>query len=87
MFVGEVSKPESLAGLCKGIDVFFSSIGITRQRERIGFMEVDYGGNSNILGLDLKTSVQKFIFVSTFNAHLLKEFIDPRELFVEELKN
>jgi len=31
VFVGEVTKPETLRGLCDGIDIIFSSIGITRQ--------------------------------------------------------
>jgi uncharacterized protein YbjT (DUF2867 family) len=32
LFVGEVTRPETLAGLCDGIDVVFSSVGLTRGR-------------------------------------------------------
>jgi len=29
LFVGQVTQPETLAGLCDGIDVVFSSVGMT----------------------------------------------------------
>jgi uncharacterized protein YbjT (DUF2867 family) len=32
IFVGEVTQPETLKGVCDDIDIVFSSIGITRQR-------------------------------------------------------
>jgi uncharacterized protein YbjT (DUF2867 family) len=34
VFVGEVTRPGTLRGLCEGIEVVFSSIGITRQTDR-----------------------------------------------------
>jgi len=88
VFVGEVTKPRTLHGLCDGIDIIFSSIGITRQRDGVGFMDVDYQGNKNILDIALKASVRKFIFISVFNAHLLEQkvgVVNPRELFVKDL--
>ncbi|NTW48305.1 MAG: NAD(P)H-binding protein, partial [Chlorobiales bacterium] len=42
IFVGEVTKPETLNGVCKGIDVLFSSIGITRQKDGLTYHDVDY---------------------------------------------
>jgi len=87
IFVGEVTRPETLHGLCDGIDIVFSSIGITHQRDKVGFMDVDYQGNKNILDVALKASVKKFIFVSVFNAHLIEHLVRPRELFVKELPN
>jgi len=88
VFVGEVTKPETLHGLCDDIDVIFSSIGITRQRDGVSLMDVDYQGNRNILDAALKASVSKFIFISVFNAHLLEQkvgVVNPRELFVKDL--
>ena len=38
VFVGEVTKLETLNGVCDGIDIIFSSIGITRPREKVSFM-------------------------------------------------
>jgi hypothetical protein len=42
VFVGQVTQPETLRGLCDGIEVVFSSIGITRQTGRVSYLEVDY---------------------------------------------
>lgn len=88
VFVGEVTKPETLHGLCDDIDVIFSSIGITRQRDGVSFMDVDYQGNKNILEIALAARAGRFIFVSVFNADLLEQetgIVNPRELFVKDL--
>jgi len=85
VFVGEVTEPESLHGLCDGIDVVFSSIGITRQRDRVSFVDVDYQGNRNVLDLAVEATVGEFLFVSVFNHHLIEHLVRPREQFVEEL--
>jgi len=86
VFIGEVTKPETLLGLCDGIDIIFSSIGITRQRDKVRFMEVDYQGNKNLLELALKAAVKKFIFVSVFKADIIENLATARELFIEDLK-
>ena len=88
VFTGEVTRPETLPGLCDGIDIVFSSIGITRQRDKLSFRDVDYQGNRNILELAVKASVKKFIFVSVFRADLLQHIamVKARETFVEDLQ-
>src|SRR5262249_2228018 len=88
VFVGEVTQPETLRGLCDGIEVVFSSIGITRQTDRVSYMEVDYQGNRNLLDLALAASVRKFVFVHAFNARLLQplEGVRAKQRFVEELR-
>lgn len=89
IFIGEVTDIQTLHGLCEDIEIVFSSVGITRQRDKVSFMDVDYRGNKNLLELSLKANVQKFIFVSAFNAHLFLdlEISRARVMFVEELKN
>ena len=88
IFIGKVTRVETLKGLCDDIDIVFSSIGITRQRDKLSFRDVDYQGNRNILDIALKTSVKKFIFISVFNAALLLHLpiVTAREAFVEDLK-
>ena len=86
VFVGEVTKPETLRGLCDGIDIMFSSIGITRQRDRVSFMEVDYHGNKNLLELAMKATVEKFIFVSVFKADIIENLAIAREMFIRGLR-
>jgi uncharacterized protein YbjT (DUF2867 family) len=86
VFIGEVTKPETLHALCDGIDIIFSSIGITRQRDKVSFMEVDYQGNKNLLELAMKAAVKKFIFVSVFKADIIENLATAREMFVGDLK-
>jgi len=88
VFIGEVTKPETVHGVCDGIDIVFSSIGITRQKDDMTFMDVDYQGNKNLLDVAKHSSVEKFVFISVFGAHLLKhmEIVKAREMFVEKLE-
>ena len=87
VFTGEVTKPETLEGIFDDIDIVFSSIGITRQKDDVTFMDVDYQGNKNLLDLAKGASMKKFIFVSVFQAEMLNhiEIVKAREKFVEDL--
>jgi len=88
VFTGEVTRPETLQGLCDDIDIIFSSIGITRQQEKLTYRDVDYQGNRNILDIALMKSVKKFIYVSVFNAHIYEylEIVRAHEDFVRDLQ-
>ena len=71
-FTGEITDPNSLSGICKEIDIVFSSVGITKQKDGLTYMDVDYHGNVNLLEEAKKEGVKKFIFVSVFNAENMK---------------
>lgn len=88
VFIGQVTKPVSLHHLCDDIDIVFSSIGITVQKDKLTFRDVDYQGNKNILNIARAKSVRKFIYVSVFNAHTCEhlEIVKAHEDFVRELK-
>ena len=88
VFVGEVTKPETLHGLCDGIDIVFSSVGITRQKDKLSYRGVDYQGNRNILDVALRKPVEKFVYVSVFNAHMYGhlEIIKAHEDFARDLQ-
>lgn len=86
LFIGEVTRPERLKGVCDGIDIVFSSIGITRQRDGLGLMDVDYQGNKNLLTAAIDSGVRKFVFVSVFMADRIAGLAKAREFFVQDLK-
>ncbi len=86
IFVGEVTKPETLTNVCDGIDIVYSSLGITRQRGKASFWDVDFQGNKNVLDLAVQAHVKQFVFVYVFNAHLLGDSVAARRAFVETLK-
>ena len=49
---GEATRPETLRGLTRDCDVLFSSIGITRQRDKgVKYADVDYGANRDRSGV------------------------------------
>ncbi|MEM8497373.1 MAG: SDR family oxidoreductase [Pseudomonadota bacterium] len=64
VFVGEVSEPETLNGMLDGIDLVFSSIGISRQRDGLTFEQVDYQCNKNLIDLAQASGVTRFTYVS-----------------------
>ena len=84
----EITQPETLEHVCDGIDVVFSSIGITKQKDKVTFRDVDYQGNVNLLEAAKRAGVRKFIYVSVFNGlnllHL--EIVKAHEDFVDELR-
>jgi uncharacterized protein YbjT (DUF2867 family) len=84
----QVTQPETLEHACDGMDVIFSSIGITRQRDGLTFRDVDYQGNKNLLDVALRTGVGKFVYVSAFKGRQLRhlDIVDAHEAFVDELE-
>jgi len=72
-FIGEVTNLDSLSDICDGIDIVFSSVGITKQKDGLTYMDVDYQGNMNLLEKAKKAGVSKFIYISVLNAeHMWK---------------
>jgi len=45
VLLGEATKPETIDGLCKNIDIVISSLGITKQKDGLTYMNVDYQAN------------------------------------------
>jgi len=88
-FEASVTIPESLTGICNGIDCLISSIGITRQKDGLTYMDVDYQANVHLLNEAKKTGVKKFIYISVLNAHLMSDLkiIQAKERFTEILKS
>ena len=65
----QATDPDSLVDLCKNIDVVISCLGITRQRDGLKYMDVDYQANFNILVEAEKSGVEKFIYISATHGH------------------
>jgi uncharacterized protein YbjT (DUF2867 family) len=84
----EITLPNTLNGICDGIDAVISSIGITRQKDGLTYMDVDYQANMNLLQEAQKSGVKKFIYVSVLNGESLRhlKICDAKERFVDELK-
>ncbi|NTU68260.1 MAG: SDR family oxidoreductase [Chlorobiaceae bacterium] len=88
IFVGQATQPSSIEEACTGIDIVFSSLGMTRPDFVHSCFDVDYKANLNLLRLAMKAGVKKFVYVSVFNAHKMMEIqnIQAHEKFVDELR-
>ncbi len=83
----ELTKLETIKGCCKEIDVVISTVGITRQKDGLSYMDVDYQANMNLLYEARNSGVKKFIYVSVLNGERLRhlKICDAKEMFVEQL--
>jgi uncharacterized protein YbjT (DUF2867 family) len=84
----QVTEKESLKNCCEGIDIVISSLGITRQKDGLTYMDVDYQANKNLLEEAERRGVKKFIYVSVLNGDQLRhlKICEAKEKFVDDLK-
>lgn len=84
----EITQRESIRGCCENIDIVISSVGITKQKDGLSYLDVDYQANLNLLQEAKRSGVKKFIFVSVLNGENLRhvKICDAKELFVDQLK-
>lgn len=88
LYQGEITRPQTLSRVCDGIDVVFSSIGITRQKDRLTYRQVDFQGNMNLLEAAISAGVRKFLYVSIFGASRMEHLaiVKAHEDFAREPK-
>ncbi|WP_339634893.1 SDR family oxidoreductase [Bizionia echini] len=85
----EVTKPETLQGLFKDVDTVISTVGITRQKDGLTYMDVDYQANINLLNEAKHSGVKRFIYVSAINGDKYRhlKIFEAKEKFVDALKS
>jgi uncharacterized protein YbjT (DUF2867 family) len=84
----DVTKPETLADICQGVDYVISTVGITKQKDGLTYFDVDYQANLNLLKEAINSGISKFIYVSVLNGEKLKQLkiCKAKEKFADELK-
>jgi uncharacterized protein YbjT (DUF2867 family) len=84
----EVTQPKTIHHIMEGVTTVISTIGITRQKEGLTYMDVDYQANLNLLKEAQKAGVKKFIYVSALHGHHLRQLkiFEAKERFVDALK-
>ena len=53
-FIADVTNKSTLNNCCEGVDVVFSSVGITKQKDGLTYMDVDFQANKNLLDEAIK---------------------------------
>lgn len=87
-FIGDAVDLVSLKDSCKGIDIVFSCMGLTKPQHGVTSEQVDHLGNKALLDDALAHGVRKFIYISVFNADRMMEveMVSAHERFVDDLK-
>jgi uncharacterized protein YbjT (DUF2867 family) len=87
--IGDVTNPESIEGICDGVDIVFSALGLTAPDPKFTCFDVDHLGNKRILQQAVQNKVSRFIYVSVFNEDKMPDLqiIKAHELFVADLKS
>lgn len=89
VFVGQVTRPETLAGLCDGVSVVISTLGVRSLKRKPTPWEVDYQGNLTVLQMARHAQVERFLFVGVLRGERLRAsvpVVEPRERFIDALR-
>ena len=84
----QVTKPETLKKICNDVSVVISTVGITRQKDGLTYLDVDYQANANLIDEAKKSGVKKFIYISVLNGEKLRhlKICEAKEKLVDYLK-
>lgn len=60
----DATQPETLKGLCDGIDTVITTMGLTTASTKFTSYDIDYQGNLNLLNEAKAANVKKFVYTS-----------------------
>ncbi len=64
----DVTRPETLRGLCGGADIVITTVGLTGSSATLTNYDIDYQGNVNLLREAQRAGVQGFTYISVIQA-------------------
>jgi uncharacterized protein YbjT (DUF2867 family) len=84
----KATRPRTLQGTMDGVDLVISALGITRQRDGLGYRDVDYQANANLLTEAVQAGVPRFAYVHVLNARAMRgaAMVDAKQAFVDTLR-
>lgn len=87
IFPGEVTDADTLEDLCQDMDIVISALGLTRPKKGLGYRDVDFQGNLNLLRQAQAHGVEKFMYIHVLNAGFLSGIagVQAKQDFVEKL--
>lgn len=77
---GQATNPSDLTGKFDDVDLVISTLGITRQKDGLSYMDVNYQANVNLMEEAQRAGVERFCYVHVLNADRMKQ------AFVERLR-
>ncbi len=84
----QATDPASLRGVMDGADLVVSSLGITRQTDGLGYRDVDYEANLNLLREAEGAGVARFAYIHVLRAGDMARvpMVAAKSAFVAELR-
>lgn len=84
----EVTNSATFPRLKGPIDTVISTVGITRQKDGLSYMDVDYQANIHLLDFALRHRARKFIYLSVLHGDQMRKLkiTEAKERFVDVLK-
>ena len=86
----DATNPETLKGICDGVEVVITTVGLTGASTRVTSYDIDYQGNMNILAEAKAAGVKKFNYISVISCDEKGAekvpMLHAKYLFEEELK-
>lgn len=87
IFERDLQHAVSYEGVCETVDAVITTLGITRQKDGLSYMDVDYGMNKMLLDEALRAGVESFLYVSVLHGEHLRhlKICEAKERFVDLL--
>lgn len=84
----DVTDPVTLEGALDGATHVFSALGITRQKDRVTYQDIEYTANLHLLEEALRAGVRGFGVISVARPQLFGDLaiLSSRERFIAELR-
>lgn len=64
----DLTKPETLKGICDGVDTVITTVGLTSASTKFTNYDIDYKGNLNLINEAKSAGVKHFAYISVINA-------------------
>lgn len=84
----QATDPMTLTGVMAGVDLVVSCLGITRQTDGLGYWDVDYKANLNLLREAESAGVGRFGYIHVLRASYMAQvpMVAAKSAFVAELE-
>lgn len=66
----DLTDSEDLEGLCEGVDVVITTVGLTKASVKYSNYDIDYHGNLNLLNEAKRAGVKNFAYISVIGSNL-----------------
>ena len=66
----DATNPETLKGICDGVDIVITTMGLTTASAKFTAYDIDYQGNMNLYNEAVKAGVKKFNYISVIACDL-----------------